>query len=110
MQPANPQPASNVSKSLWPKLVVWWHVGAGPKLVQTGIDQVINALKPREQQMLIALIVALPKQNVISQPDFLQGLHSFTDQLEDLRSALVPSTHHPPPSPGRNPWGSLHSD
>ena len=54
-----------------------------------GIDQMMNALKEREQQMLIALLVALPKQGVISQPDFLAGLHTFTDQLEDLRSALA---------------------
>ena len=61
------------------------HAGSGPKLVQMGIDQVMNALKEREQQMLISLLVALPKQTVISQPDFLKGLHTYTDQLDDLR-------------------------
>ena len=72
------------------KLTKAWdavHAGSGPKLVQMGIDQVMNVLKEREQQMLITLLVALSQQGVVSQPDFLTGLHTYTDQLEDLRCA-----------------------
>ena len=64
-----------------------------PALVRAGIDALLDAMRDREHEALIALLVHLLVDDAVSQDDFLAGLRKFTDSLEDLRSAFDP-THH----------------
>ena len=57
-----------------------------PDLLKMAFDQLFEVIKPREQEMVQALLVALQKQQVLPKPDMLQqGLSEHTQQLEDLR-------------------------
>ena len=56
-----------------------------PKLVEIGIDALFEALRDAEHRALIDLMVSLLRRNAYSLDDFLQGVHSKTDSLEDLR-------------------------
>ena len=56
-----------------------------PKLVEIGIDALFEALRDIEHRALIDLMVSLLRRNAYSLDDFLQGVHSKTDSLEDLR-------------------------
>ena len=68
-----------------------------PDLLKMAFDQLFEVIKPREQEMVQALLVALQKQEVLQKPDMLQqGLSEHTQQLEDLRW-VVSVTHVPLP-------------
>ena len=56
-----------------------------PKLVEIGIDALFAALRDAEHRALVDLMVSLLRRNAYSLDDFLTGVHSKTDQLEDLR-------------------------
>lgn len=59
-----------------------------PKLVEIGIDALFAALRDAEHRALVDLMVSLLRRNAYSLDDFLTGVHSKTDQLEDLRCGL----------------------
>ena len=52
------------------------------------MDALLDAMRDREHEALIALLVHLLADGAVSQDDFLAGLRKFTDSLEDLRSGL----------------------
>ena len=56
-----------------------------PRLVEIGIDALFEALRDTEHRALTDLMVSLLRRNAYSLDDFLQGVHSKTDSLEDLR-------------------------
>lgn len=56
-----------------------------PRLVEIGIDALFEALRDAEHRALADLMVSLLRRNAFSLEDFLQGVHSKTDALEDLR-------------------------
>ncbi len=59
-------------------------------------DQLFEVIKPREQEMVQALLVGLQKQEVLHKPDMLQqGLSEHTQQLEDLRWVVSTSLRPP---------------
>ena len=58
-----------------------------PRLVEIGIDALFEALRDTEHRALTDLMVSLLRRNAYSLDDFLQGVHSKTDSLEDLRYA-----------------------
>lgn len=58
-----------------------------PKLVAIGIDALFAALRDNEHKALVDLMVSLLRRNAYSLDEFLEGVHSKTDQLEDLRCA-----------------------
>ena len=58
-------------------------------------DQLFEVIKPREQEMMQALLVALQKQEVLPKPDMLQqGVSEHTQQLEDLRWVVNVISQH----------------
>lgn len=59
--------------------------GFMPRLVEIGIDALFAALKDNEHRALVDLMVSLLRRNAYSLDEFLEGVHSKTDQLEDLR-------------------------
>jgi hypothetical protein len=59
-----------------------------PKLVEIGIDALFAALRDSEHRALVDLMVSLLRRNAYSPDDFLTGVHSKTDQLDDLRCGL----------------------
>lgn len=59
-----------------------------PKLVEIGVDAMFAALRDSEHRALVDLMVSLLRRNAYSLDDFLTGVHSKTDQLEDLRCGL----------------------
>ena len=56
-----------------------------PRLVEIGIDALFEALRDTEHRALTDLMVSLLRRNAYSLDDFLLGVHSKTDSLEDLR-------------------------
>ena len=59
--------------------------GFMPKLVGIGIDALFEALRDNEHKALVDLMVSLLRRNAYSLDEFLEGIHTKTDQLEDLR-------------------------
>jgi hypothetical protein len=65
--------------------------GFMPKLVETGIDALFDTIRPKEQEMLTDLLVSLLRRNAFTLDDFVAGVKSKTDQLEDLAYVPPPS-------------------
>lgn len=55
-----------------------------PKLVEAGIDALFETIRPKEQAMLTELLVSLARRNAYTADDFVAGLRTKTDALEDL--------------------------
>lgn len=53
-------------------------------MVEEGINKLFDSTKDREHDLLIELLTALIKRNVLSKEDFLTGLRESTDRLGDL--------------------------
>lgn len=60
------------------------YAGFMPKLVEAGIDALFETLRAKEQEMLTDLLVSLLRRNAYNVDDFVAGVKSKTDQLEDL--------------------------
>lgn len=75
---------------------VHWVACSGwmPKLVEAGVDALFETIRPKEQDMLTDLLVSLLRRNAYSAEDFVAGLRTKTDQLEDL--ACAPPLHAVP--------------
>ena len=56
-----------------------------PKLVEIGINALFAALRENEHKALVDLMVSLLRRNAYSLDEFVEGVRSKTDQLEDLR-------------------------
>ena len=71
------------------RCILKWHrpfcTGFMPKLVGIGIDTLFAALRDNEHKALVDLMVSLLRRNAYSLDEFLEGVHTKTDQLEDLR-------------------------
>ena len=55
-----------------------------PKLVEAGIDALFETIRPKEQAMLTELLVSLARRNAYTADEFVAGLRTKTDALEDL--------------------------
>ena len=62
--------------------------GFMPKLVEIGIDALFAALRDNEHKALVDLMVSLLRRNAYSLEEFIEGVRTKTDQLEDLRQVL----------------------
>ncbi|KAK9820254.1 hypothetical protein WJX72_008106 [[Myrmecia] bisecta] len=58
--------------------------GFMPKIVEVGINKMYDSMRDKEHDMLAGLLVALAKKGAYSAEDFLTGLHTKTDMMEDL--------------------------
>lgn len=67
--------------------------GFMPKLVEIGIDTLFAALRDNEHKALVDLMVSLLRRNAYSLEEFIEGVRTKTDQLEDLRQGPH-SLHH----------------
>ncbi len=68
--------------------LTWRYCGCAgfmPKLVEIGIDALFAALRDNEHKALVDLMVSLLRRNAYTLEEFLEGIHTKTDQLEDLR-------------------------
>ena len=55
------------------------------KLVEIGIDMILNSVKEKEQASLMELLIYLQHQGAVTATDVVTGLATYTVQLEDLR-------------------------
>uniref|UniRef100_A0A061S3S1 Translation initiation factor eIF-4F n=1 Tax=Tetraselmis sp. GSL018 TaxID=582737 RepID=A0A061S3S1_9CHLO len=56
-----------------------------PKVVQMGLEMLLDCVQEKEHAALIDLLVNLSKRNACTKDDLMQGLRTQTDQLDDLR-------------------------
>lgn len=55
-----------------------------PKLVEIAVQQMFDCHSEKDKTLLIELLVELCKERILSSGDLLEGLQTFTEQLEDL--------------------------
>ena len=66
-----------------------------PRLVDLGTDKLFEVTRPKEHEMLTDLLVALLRRNAYTADDFVAGLRTKTDILEDLRWARCSARQSP---------------
>eukprot|EP00199_Chlamydomonas_sp_CCMP681_P001146 CAMPEP_0119108212 /NCGR_PEP_ID=MMETSP1180-20130426/13526_1 /TAXON_ID=3052 ORGANISM="Chlamydomonas cf sp, Strain CCMP681" /NCGR_SAMPLE_ID=MMETSP1180 /ASSEMBLY_ACC=CAM_ASM_000741 /LENGTH=774 /DNA_ID=CAMNT_0007093803 /DNA_START=23 /DNA_END=2347 /DNA_ORIENTATION=- len=55
-----------------------------PKLVEIGLEIVLNCTRDKDQEALLSLLVHLLTQGVVSSSDVITALAVYADQLEDI--------------------------
>ncbi len=55
------------------------------RLVEQGIDTILNSTREKDQQALMALLLHLHQQGLVTSDDIAKALETYTAMLEDLR-------------------------
>lgn len=55
------------------------------QLVDIGVQLLLDSTKPREQAMIVGLVVDMCAEKVFPADSLIRGFKTTTDQLEDLR-------------------------